>query len=144
MYIHVIMPVASDPNALEKQILIKKIAENEGFLTHFPDYLPYKPVFDLKSAIDDMRSASFIIADLSLERPSCYYELGLAEAIEKKVYLIAKFGTDIHQTSKRNHVSFFKNMNEFECLVREIILKSKREQKKGQFHTGVGARSSII
>jgi hypothetical protein len=61
------------------------------------------------------------LADLSLERPSCYYELGLAEALGKPVYLIAAEGTDIHQTASRRLVSFYNGQEDFIILLKHIL-----------------------
>jgi hypothetical protein len=36
-----------------------------------------------------MLLAVFVLADLSLERPSCYFELGLAQAVRAHVFVIA-------------------------------------------------------
>jgi nucleoside 2-deoxyribosyltransferase len=65
-----------------------------------------------------------VLADLSLERPSCYYELGLAEALGKPVYLIAKKNTDIHQTASRRLVRYFDNEDEYKVLVENIIIEA--------------------
>ena len=46
----------------------------------------------------NIKKASFVIADLAYERPSCYYELGLAQAMGKLTFFIALAGTKIHQT----------------------------------------------
>src|ERR1700732_3449030 len=101
-YVHVIMPVGSDPFASEKKLAIAKGVRQAGLEVRFPDYLPLKPTFGLPKLVAEMRDADYVIADLSGERPSCYYKLGIAEAIGKKVYLGAETGTRIHQRVGRS------------------------------------------
>lgn len=40
--------------------------------------------------LNHIKLAEFIIADLTFERPNCYYEIGYAHALNKKVILTAK------------------------------------------------------
>ena len=79
-----------------------------------------------KQTLQDMKQCEFVLVNLSLERPSCYYELGLAEAIGKPVYLIAIEGTDIHQTASRKLVQFYNTNEELVGLLRDIISSSIR------------------
>ena len=46
--------------------------------------------------IEMIQTSKIIIADLTFERPNVYFELGYARGIGKKVYTIAKTGTNIH------------------------------------------------
>lgn len=121
MSFYVIMPLGSDPDASDKRSRIEKIAHEQQLTVHFPKYSPSRATFELEELTEELKGADFIIVDLSLERPSCYYELGLAEALRKPVYLIARLGTNIHQTSNRDKVSFFVDLTEFEALVRTIL-----------------------
>lgn len=121
MYFQVIMPVGSNPSRAKKEEAIRKIADKTGIKPHFPRYTTEDPVFNLQATLQDIRGAEFILADLSLERPSCYYELGLAEALGKPVYLIAVKGTDIHQTASRRLVRFYNDNIKFKNLVLEIL-----------------------
>ena len=124
MYFQVIMPVGSNPKANDKQRLVKIIAEKSVIKPHFPRYTTEDPVFNLQATLQDLRGSAFVLADLSLERPSCYYELGLAEALGKPVYLIAKKNTDIHQTASRRLVKYFDNEDEYKVLVKNIIIEA--------------------
>src|SRR5271170_5243601 len=92
-YVHVIMPIGSDPFASSKKAAIETGLNQIGLEARFPDYLPHKAQFSLPNLIEEIRGAESVIADLSRERPSCYYEVGVAEAIGKKVHLIAEVGT---------------------------------------------------
>lgn len=121
MYFQVIMPVGSNPQVVEKQKVVADASKKIGLNPHFPGYVTKDPVFDLQATLQDIRNAEFVLADLSLERPSCYYELGLAEALGKPVYLIASEGTDIHQTASRRLVRFYKDAEGYRILLERII-----------------------
>jgi nucleoside 2-deoxyribosyltransferase len=120
-YVHVIMPIGSDPLASSKKVAIAKGVKEAGLEARFPDYADREPKFSLAKLIKEMRGAECVIADLSRERPSCYYELGIAEAIGKRVYLIAEAGTQLHQSAARSLVGYYKNMNELVQLVARAL-----------------------
>lgn len=69
-----------------------------------------------------MRRAPLIIADLALERPSCYFEVGLAQASGLTVRFLAPAGTPIHQLEGRDSVAFYSNMGEYERII-ELLLE---------------------
>jgi nucleoside 2-deoxyribosyltransferase len=121
MYFQVIMPIGGDPLREEKQAAIRRSAFSAGVSPQFPSYTSENPVFNLKSALQYLHGAEFVIADLSFERPSCYYELGLAEALGKPVYLLAQAGTNIHQAAAREEVRFFEGLEGFQAAIEAIL-----------------------
>lgn len=121
MPFHVIMPLDSDPNASDKHQIIEKVSIERGLKAFFPSYSKQKPACDFDSTVKELEEAEFVIVDLSLERPSCYYELGLVEMLRKPVHLVAQVNTDIHQTTNRDKVIFFKDLIEFETIIRKIL-----------------------
>jgi hypothetical protein len=120
-YFHVIMPIGSDRAFPIKQEIIRQIAKTYNLEAHFPNYSSSKPVFAIRQTMEDLRGSLFVIADLSLERPSCYYELGIAESLGKKVFIIAQSGTDIHQTMNREYVQFYQDLSDFKEVLRGTI-----------------------
>lgn len=82
----------------------------------------------------EIRDAAFIIADLTDERPSCYFEAGFAEAMPRPIIYIAskqsvlKPGTptkihfDIHM-----NVHYFTNHDELKSKLTEAIEKNKNK-----------------
>lgn len=58
--------------------------------------------------------AEYVIADLSYERPNCYYELGYAHALNKKIILTASYDTKIHFDVSGFHVCKYKSVRELD------------------------------
>ena len=125
MYFYVIMPVGADPHFAEKRSIVQALARDEDFTPHFPFDKSGNIGFKINSTLAVLRDSEFVLADLSLERPSCYFELGLAQALGKEVYLIAKQGTDIHQAHGRNLTRFYSDLSTYERAVAEILKEAK-------------------
>src|SRR5258708_1379266 len=43
-----------------------------------------------------IRNSYFVVADLSEERPNCYYECGYAHALGKPIIMLIQRGQEIH------------------------------------------------
>ena len=124
MRFYVIMPVGSDRLFTEKRTIIQSAAKSEHFIAYFPlDERRDKP-FDLYSTLQDMRDSQFVIADLSLERPSCYFELGLAQAMGKPTFLVAEEGTPIHQANGRSQIMFYRDLEDYRRVISRILKAS--------------------
>jgi nucleoside 2-deoxyribosyltransferase len=124
-YVHVIMPVGSDPEFPSKRAAINVGIERAGLVARFPDYLPHQPTFVLSELIQEIRGADLVIVDLSHQRPSCYYELGLAEALGKKVRLIAEVNTLIHQSAARSLVRYYRDLAELTRTVESALSEAR-------------------
>ena len=101
------MPVGSDSSAPKNKQIISGMASKYNIDVHFPQYTKEK-AFRPQAIVDELTGSLFVVANLSLERPSCYYELGIAEALGKDVFIIAETGSDIHQSANRDTVRFYK------------------------------------
>ncbi|MET1112448.1 MAG: hypothetical protein ABWX67_13075 [Allosphingosinicella sp.] len=119
--VHIIMPVWSDPRFAEKQAAIARGASAAGFPVRFPEYSVENPEFDADNYERQLRSSSAVLADLTGERPSCYFEIGFAEGMGRSIHIIAEAGTDIHQSAYRHRARYYSNMAELEQLVFEIL-----------------------
>ncbi|HEY2792763.1 MAG TPA: hypothetical protein VGJ28_10420, partial [Micromonosporaceae bacterium] len=60
-------------------------------------------------------------ADLSLERPSCYYELGVVHGTGLPVAVVAEVGTMIHQTADRWSLAYYDSLDDLEAQVTEAL-----------------------
>lgn len=125
MYFYVIMPVGADPQFAGKKAIIDALARNEDFEPHFPFGKSENIGFNINSTLAVLQDSEFVLADLSLERPSCYFELGLAQALGKEVYLIAKQGTDIHQAHGRHLTRFYSDLGTYERAVAEVLNEAR-------------------
>lgn len=129
MYFYVIMPVGADPLFTEKRSIIQILARKRDFVPHFPFDKSGNIGFDIGSTLSVLEDSEFVLADLSLERPSCYFELGLAQALGKEVYLIAREGTDIHQAHGRNRTRFYSDLHTYELAISELLNEAKMSRE---------------
>lgn len=128
MYFYVIMPVGADQQFADKRSILQRVADKEGLNPYFPFDRTNNMAFDKERTLSVIRDSDFVLADLSLERPSCYFELGLAQALSKDVYLIAEQDTNIHQAHGRALTRFYEGFSGYEQVVSKV-LKDARETK---------------
>ena len=91
------------------------------------------PLEDLVGRIKkEIREAAFIVADLTDERPSCYFEVGYAEALPRPVIYVAskqsvlKPGTSTHiHFDIHMNVQMFTNHKELKEKLGDAITKNK-------------------
>jgi nucleoside 2-deoxyribosyltransferase len=88
----------------------------------------------VKRIKSEISKCQFVIADLTDERPSCYYEAGYAEALRKPVIFVAskesvlnpRTPTHVHFDIHRN-VNFFVNNDQLKQKLRAAIDKNRSE-----------------
>jgi len=86
----------------------------------------------VKKIKEEIERSTFVVADLTDERPSCYYEAGYAEALKKPIIFVAskesvvnpKTKTHIHFDIHRN-VNYFTNTKELKEKLSAAIDKNK-------------------
>jgi nucleoside 2-deoxyribosyltransferase len=125
MYFYVIMPVGADQRFADKRSILQNVAEREGLTPYFPFDRTSNITFDRDTTLAVMKDSTLVLADLSMERPSCYFELGMAQALSKDVYLIAQQDTDIHQAHGRSLTHFYKDLASYEKVVSEVLKEAK-------------------
>jgi hypothetical protein len=91
------------------------------------------PLEDLVNRIkEEIRKGKFIVADLTDERPSCYFEAGYAEALPRPTIYLASKESVLHPgAATRIHfdihmsVNYFTNHDELEEKLRASIERNK-------------------
>jgi len=112
----VVMPLRTDRLLEQKKDIITNIFGSRAILPAF--YGPEdSEIYDVDNTIKMLKKVGLIIADLSYERPSCYYELGLAQALKTKTMIIAEYGSVIHQ--HYGEVNFYANLDEYRNKIKE-------------------------
>lgn len=118
-YFYVICPVGADANFVAKKSVLQHLGAEYGLEPFFP--LEHHSEFFIETVSHDLKLAAFVLADLSLERPSCYFELGIAEALGARVLLIAAAGTPIHQAGGLCEVTFYSDMTQYSSIVSTML-----------------------
>jgi len=124
-YVYFISAVGSDPEYAIKREALSTISRKFKFEIFFP--LEQRKSFFVGSALSDMRAASLIVADLSFERPSCYFEMGLAGALKTPLVLIAAQGTHIHQTVESSVIHQYENNDDYIAVVTRVITEKLKQ-----------------
>ena len=119
--VYIIMPVGSDPDFQRRRGIINYAVISMGYSATFPHYEEFAQPFDLAVAKAEIAASSAVLADLTYERPSCYYEVGLAQAVHSRVLLIAQAGTVVHQVYRRDWVAYYESLENLDRCVQDLL-----------------------
>jgi len=73
--------------------------------------------------MDGIRNAEFVIADLSLEKPNVYLEVGYAWGMNKKVVLVAREGERLHFDLSHHKCLFYKTIGKLAESLEKTVLE---------------------
>lgn len=93
--------------------------------------------------LDNIRRARFIVADMTEARPNCYYELGIAHALEKEVIHLARESKDVHFDVHDFNFIIYERIDELKRRLHDRIVATVgvRVQSAGRPRRKAGAES---
>lgn len=117
----VLMPI--DPEIPELEDVYRAIVETcaeFGIRAYRADVIEHQDRITDR-VLHEIRTCEYLVADLSLERPNVYYEVGFAHALHKKPILYRRKGTRLHFDLSVHNVPEFKNATELRQLMRRRL-----------------------
>jgi guanylate kinase len=84
----------------------------------------------------NIQLAEYVVADLTDERPSVYYEVGYAKALGKPILLVAKAETIIHFDLQGYRTQRYQNYRELEEGLKKWLRALKKESREQAVKTG--------
>jgi hypothetical protein len=72
---------------------------------------------------DGIRNAQFVVADLTLEKPNVYLEVGYAWGMNKKVILVAREGQRLHFDVSHENCVFYRTIGKLTEELEKRVLK---------------------
>ncbi len=130
-FVFVAMPMNKEDHALIDVLeAIKEAAGNCGLVAErVDDAETNERITD--RILESIRTAEFVVVDLTHERPNVFYEAGFAHALGKTPTYIARAGTPIHFDVKDYPIIEFRNMKELkDALARRLTAISKGRSTK--------------
>jgi len=120
-----ITPYNIDSDFEIKKKIISEICQSNNIELYLAENELIHKSLDANETIELFKIMDYFIADISYQRPSCYFEIGYLQALKKEINLIAIINTPIHQLLLKETVSFYKNIDDYKILINEIISKLK-------------------
>ncbi len=116
-------PYKLDPDHDKKKTIIRELLRSTQIDLLIANDTPEGRSMTVENTIEWMQTSDFFLVDLSYERPSCYYELGYIQSMNKDTLIVARSGEKIHMSLNRNQISFYDNIEDYEEMVRTWISK---------------------
>ena len=120
--IKTILPGRSDPNQLAKRMIWERAGSEAGAEVLLPPVDATISEFDLEEYKSQVLGCSFAVADLTFERPSCYFELGAVQAMGLPVVFLGALGTPVHQHASGIAVYSYTGLDGYREVVERLVL----------------------
>jgi hypothetical protein len=121
MHLFVVTPHSFDPRFEQKIRLVSEMAQIANVQVGWANPTAVRRIAEEMVGFELLKKSDFVLGDLSFERPSCYFEIGLAQGLNKPVSLIAENGTPVHQVIGRTTVEFYSSMKEYKEIVENVL-----------------------
>lgn len=123
MKLFLITPYSIDPDYENKRRIVEKILMGTNLELVLAEDKLNKGSLSAEKTIMLFKECDFFIADLSFERPSCYYELGYLQALDKEITIVARENSLIHQLLERNSIDYYSDLIDYKKLIEEKVRK---------------------
>lgn len=130
-FIFVIMPMMKGNEKVEETLhnvnaTITAVSSDLGYRSQRVDANALTDTIDNK-ILEQIKKAEVIIADLSYERPNCYFEVGYARALGKNIIIVYDSKSKIHFDVDHYDATQYHNMRELEQILRYKLSNLKRK-----------------
>ena len=110
----------SKPQLEDIKAGIKEVFEEFGIEAVTADEIEHEEAITDR-VLSEIESSEFLIADLTLERPNVYYEIGHAHARNKRVILVRKKGTKLHFDVAHRNCPEYENATGLKRMLRKRL-----------------------